>query len=125
MNIQDYIREVVSQIAKGVNDVIREQEQYNVIINPKMTIGDSVDIRFIPKNIDSYKNYGRPAQLLRLDMGIQTKEGNIIEVKGGVCLPWLNVGGGGTEDTTQSNMNRVCIAIPICLPNSPIDKEDK
>ena len=54
MNIQDYIREVVSQIAKGVNDVIREQEQYNVIINPKMTIGDSVDIRFIPKNIDSY-----------------------------------------------------------------------
>lgn len=124
MNIQDYIKEVVFQIADGVNDVIREQEQHNVIINPEMTIGSSNDVRFIPKNIESYKNYGRPAQLLRLDMGIQATEGNQLEVKGGIRLPLLNIGGGGIEGATQSNTNRVCIAIPICLPTSPIDKSN-
>lgn len=45
MNIKDYIKEVIFQITDGVNDVIKEQEQLNVIINPEMTIGSSVDIR--------------------------------------------------------------------------------
>lgn len=84
MNIQDYIKEIVSQIADGVNEVIKEQKKHNVIINPEMTIGSSVDVRFIPQNTASYKNYGRPTQLLRLEMGIETTEENRLEVKGGI-----------------------------------------
>lgn len=123
MNIQDYIKEVVFQIADGVNNVIREQEQHNVIINPEMTIGNSEDVRFIPKNTESYKNYGRPVQLLRLDMGIQATKEDQLEIGGGVRFSLLNIGGGAANRATQSNTNRVSIAIPICLPTSPIDKE--
>lgn len=123
MNIQDYIKEIVFQIADGVNEVIKEQKKHNVIINPEMTIGSSVDVRFIPKNTASYKNYGRPTQLLRLEMGIETTEENRLEVKGGIGFSVFKVGGGGTEGAMQSNTNRVSIAIPICLPTSSINEE--
>lgn len=124
MDIQSYIKEVVFQIADGINDIITEQKQHNVIINPAMTIGNSTEIRFIPVNRKSYKNYNRPVQLLRLDIGIQTTESNQLEVEGGINLSFIKGGGNGTESAVCSNTNRVGIAIPIPIsfPNSPIDE---
>ena len=122
MDIQSYIKEVVFQIADGINDIITEQKQHNVIINPAMTIGNSTEIRFIPVNRKSYKNYNRPVQLLRLDIGIQTTASNQLEVEGGINLSFIKGGGNGTESVVCSNTNRVGIAIPISFPNSPINE---
>lgn len=122
MDIQSYIKEVVFQIADGINDIITEQKQHNVIINPAMTIGNSTEIRFIPVNRKSYKNYNRPVQLLRLDIRIQTTEGNQLEVEGGINLSFIKGGGNGTESAVCCNTNRVGIAIPISFPNSPINE---
>ena len=122
MNVQEYIKEVIFQIADGVKDVIAEQEMHDVIINPTMTIGPSEKVRFIP-NEGRYDTFGRPAQLLNFEIGIQTTESNQIEINGGINLSVIKGNGNGTEYFNQSSINRICLAIPVCLPNSKIEQK--
>lgn len=121
MELEEYIKNVVFQIADGVSKVIDEQHTHNVIINPEMTIGNLSDVRFIPTNKHCYKQYERPVQLLQLEMGIETTEENKLEVKAGLQLPILNAGGNNSDNIMHSNVNRVKIAIPICLPITKIE----
>lgn len=125
MDIRNYIKEVVFQIADGVTDIINEQEKHNVIINPEITIGETIDFRYIPTNSQSYKTHGRPVQLLRLDMGIQTTETNQLEVKGNIGISLFSASGSGAEGATQSNTNKVSIALPVCLPTSSMNKSEQ
>ena len=120
MDIKKFIKETVFQIAQGCSDVIAEQEEYDVLLNPEMTIGSNSEIRFIPKNIDSYKNYKRPVQLLHLEMGVVVTEEDHLQIGG--KIPVISVNGTNNERNEYTNI--VKISIPICLPITNMSSDD-
>ena len=120
MEIKTFVKNVFLQIADGMQDVINEQKQHNIVVNPRMTIGSGDEVRFIPNNLESYKNYQRPVQLLRLEMNVNATSENALEVGGQGGFKWFGFGGKGKESASEGYSNKVSITIPISLPTTPI-----
>jgi hypothetical protein len=120
MELQAFVKKVILQIADGMQDVINEQDQHDIVVNPRMTIGSGGDVRFIPNNLESYKNYQRPVQILRLEMNVNTTSENSLEVGGKAGFKWFGFGGNGKESASEGYSSKVSIAIPISFPVTPI-----
>lgn len=120
MELQAFVKKVILQIADGMQDVINEQDQHDIVVNPRMTIGSGDDVRFIPNNLESYKNYQRPVQILRLEMNVNTTSENSLEVGGKAGFKWFGFGGHGKESASEGYSSKVSIAIPISFPVTPI-----
>ena len=120
MELQAFVKKVILQIADGMQDVINEQDQHDIVVNPRMTIGSGDEVRFIPNNLESYKNYQRPVQLLRLEMNVNTTSENSLEVGGKAGFKWFGFGGNGKESASEGYSSKVSIAIPISFPVTPI-----
>lgn len=125
MELEEYIKNVVFQIADGVSKVIKEQEKHNVIINPKMTIGHSAEVRFTPGKEEHYSKHERPVQMLHLEIGIEATEENKLKVNSGLDLQIVKFGGSDSNNIIQSSTNKVNIAIPVCLPISEIKNDNE
>ena len=111
---------MILQIADGMQDIINEQEQHNIVVNPRITIGSGDETRFIPNNLESYKNYQRPVQLLRLEMNVNATSENALEVGGEAGFKWFGFGGRGKESASEGYNSKVSITIPISLPTTPV-----
>lgn len=123
MELQTFVTKVILQIADGMHDVIKEQDQHDIVVNPRMTIGSGDEVRFIPNNLESYKNYQRPVQLLRLEMKVNTTSENSLEVGGQAGFKWFELGGKGKESASEGYSSKVSITIPISFPTTPITQD--
>jgi hypothetical protein len=120
MELQTFVKKVILQIADGMQDVINEQHQHDIVVNPRITIGSGDETRFIPTNLESYKNYQRPVQLLRLEMNVNATSENALEVGGEAGFKWFGFGGKGKESASEGYNSKVSITIPISLPTTPV-----
>lgn len=120
MELQAFVKKVILQIADGMQDVINEQDQHNIVVNPRMTIGSGNEVRFIPNNLESYKNYQRPVQILRLEMNVNTTSENSLEIGGKAGFKWFGFRGRGKESASEGYNSKVSITIPISLPTTPV-----
>lgn len=123
MELQAFVKKVILQIADGMQNVINEQDQHDIVVNPRMTIGSGDDVRFIPNNLESYKNYQRPVQILRLEMNVNTTSENSLEVGGQAGFKWFGLGGKGKESASEGYSSKVSITIPISFPTTPITQD--
>lgn len=123
MELQAFVKKVILQIADGMHDVIKEQDHHDIVVNPRMTIGSGDEVRFIPNNLESYKNYQRPVQLLRLEMNVNTTSENSLEVGGQAGFKWFGLGGKGKESASEGYSSKVSITIPISFPTTPITQD--
>lgn len=121
MELKEFIKDVIFQLADGLKEVREEQKQHDVVVNPDVVIGTMSCGRYIPNNIKSYKNMGQPVQYLQLDIQLEATKCSKVEVGGGIGVSFLKTKGDFVEDSSQKSGNRMSIAIPLCLPTSKIE----
>jgi hypothetical protein len=111
MKLNEFIKETLVQINKGVMDAQEETKGTGLLINPEgiMVSKEQIEINSHQKNI-------RQLQLVKMSIVITVDETN--EKKGGINVftSVFNMGGSLKDVDVSSVTNRIEFEIPISLP---------
>lgn len=118
MEIKEYIKNAIFQIADGLSEAIQEQESHKVIINPQYVLGTHVENLYMCSKPEQHPHMGRPVQILAFDMSVQTTEDSTTEINGETKICILSASGVAEERISNMAENRLKISIPICFPTS-------
>ncbi|MCI7338116.1 MAG: hypothetical protein ACI3ZV_06785 [Paludibacteraceae bacterium] len=117
MEIKEYIKNAIFEIADGLSEVIKDQTKHKIVVNPCCVLGTHENL-YVCAKPEQHPAIGRPVQILSFDMSVQTTEDNTTEIKGGSKIYILSASGGLEEHTSNMSENRLKFSIPICLPTS-------
>jgi hypothetical protein len=118
MDLQQFIRESLVQIAAGIEDASKELVNSSAVVNPR-----HVNV----SHNEAVKAYGwesdvadklRTVQLIQFDVAVTATEGK--ENKGGIGISIGNVGLGAArkEDVGSSALSRIQFSVPMVLPTA-------
>lgn len=113
-NLKDFISNTIEQISLGILEASKKCNQYGVIVNPNITIGEQGDF-CIPKQPE-HVNIQRRVQLIDMDIAVTVIESEEGKIEGKLGVSFIGVGGKSQEGKSTSNESRVKFSIPVCLP---------
>ena len=128
MNLETFISESLTQIARGVEKAASNLHDSNAIVNPR-------NVKPIPNDSSIYgglveDDSGRPSYLrlietIDFDVAVTVTEGK--ETKGGIGILVGSVGLGsqGKSDSGHSAVSRLKFRIPFVLPNPTETQSNK
>ena len=115
MNIQDFIRASIVQIANGVREANQELKENGAIVNPQNLVpnnGSSPHYGFISDT----KEIARMVESIEFDIAVTTTEST--EAGGGLSISvaavGMNLGGRGSDSNTS--ISRLKFRLPIAWP---------
>ena len=118
MELKDFIRETLVQIARGIEEADEDLKESKALINPKNV---SVDYSgkaqlygFLLKNRDDDKP--RVVQAIEFDVAVHAKEGSEASAKGGISVGSVGFGGKAGTSESKSSESRIKFKIPMILP---------
>ena len=114
MELKDFISNTIEQISLGILEASKKCNQYGVIVNPNITIGEQGDF-CIPKQPE-HVNIQRRVQLIDMDIAVTVIESEEGKIEGKLGVSFIGVGGKSQEGKSTSNESRVKFSIPVCLP---------
>lgn len=111
MELKDFIKETISQIAESVNE-LNELMPEKLMVNPETTMG----IGKIP-NVETHDGYYR--NVINVDFDLVLTEENEAGTHGkiGVFASVLSVGGATDEGTKNKAENRIRFSLPVVMPS--------
>lgn len=114
MQLDEYIKETLVQIAKGVKDATEEVERLGGKVNPARTNTeyqtDGFDIRSTDSKVRPEK------QTIKFDIALQVKETSGVDATAKAKLAVLSIGGGAKNLDESHTAHRVQFKIPVDLP---------
>ena len=124
MNLQDFIKETVVQIAESVVDIQKHFDDKNIdaIVNPR-EFQDVKDHKFAGR----YKptraggkdatNYYRMVDNIEFDVAVTVESDSKKEVGGKLKVFDMGIGAEGSEASKQANVSKVKFKIPLVMPH--------
>jgi len=120
MDLRNFIKETLVQIAQGVDDAREALADSKAIVNPRNVAGsgsggaDSKVYGYLVT--DNAKNYRQVVQSISFDVAVSVAQGT--ETKGGVGLVVgpVVLGSHGKSDASNTSMSRIQFRIPMVLP---------
>ncbi len=128
MNLQDFIKETITQIAESVVDIQKhfDDKGIDAIVNPRefqdVKEGDFAG-RFKPlgynKNTgDSYPNdFYRLVDAVEFDVAVTVESDSKKAVGGKLKVFDMGIGADGSEASKQANVSKVKFKIPLVMPH--------
>jgi hypothetical protein len=117
MDLRNFIKETLVQIAQGIDDASQALEGSTAIVNPRSVIGahgtnDAKVYGYVAKD----KNMRQAVQSINFDVAISVAKGT--ETKGGVGLMVgaVALGSQGKSDASNTSQSRIQFTIPMVLP---------
>ena len=112
MQLDEYVRETLVQLAKGVNDAINEVEALGGRVNP-------AEIEYKNEGGMKFTKTGkkRPAQQkVNFDIALQVKETSGVDTQAKAKLAVVSFGGGVKNLDESHSAHRIQFEIPVDLP---------
>jgi hypothetical protein len=121
MELKDFVKESLTQIAQGINESIEEVRESGGYVNP----ASRVDTKNTDSSHFSALGEGRNVFLVDFDIAVsvEEKEGTKAEAKLKVASI-LSLGAGGNSDHKSSATNRISFKVPLALPVDPISANE-
>lgn len=119
IELKDFISETIKQIAMGIETASKECADYDVIINPNITIGSSGDY-CIPREPE-HAHIQRRVQSLDMEISVVVSESKEKQGKAQIGISSIGAGINRSNNTQSVNENKVRFSIPICLPMTKLD----
>ena len=117
MDLKDFIKETLIQIAKGINEANESLSAINSQANPKdLTISERKHIYGL---IKSEKNKDRPVHLVEFDVAVHATKDS--ETKGGIgiVVATIALGTQGKSAASQASESRIKFSVPMMFPEPP------
>lgn len=119
MNLRDFIRETLSEIADGVAEADEKVAARGGAVNPRDVVANkSGEGPYGYYAEDKKGTYRRAVESIEFDVVVSAAEGK--ETKGGIAIHVgaIGVGSAGKSDQSSSSQSRIKFRIPMLLPNS-------
>jgi hypothetical protein len=117
MNLRNFIKETLIQIAQGIEDASHALDSTTAIVNPRNVTGttgavDSKVYGYIADDISPRQ----VVQRINFDVAISVAQGT--ETKGGIGLVVgaVALGSQGKSDSSNTSQSRIQFTIPMVLP---------
>ena len=121
MNLQQFIKETIVQIANGIQTAERELAETTAIVNPRYVAKTSLQGVYgfmISEKETTRENYRAAVQTVEFDVAVYATE--TTETKGGIGLMvgTLGLGGHGATEKGNRSESRIRFSIPVAFPFS-------
>ncbi|UTZ23041.1 hypothetical protein HB760_01520 [Vibrio campbellii] len=120
MQLDEYIKETLVQIAKGVKDASDEVETLGGKVNPARDHTEHqahASGQLSSKTIKKRPN----KQTIKFDIALQVKESSGVDASAKAKLAVLSIGGGAKSHDESHTAHRVQFEIPVDLPTKLIE----
>lgn len=111
MELKDFIKSAITQIAESVEELNLEFEDKKVVVNPTSANG----IRDIPMIVTHAKSYNITNIDFDLSVVAESNEGNSGKV--GVLASVIGIGISSSEAKTQHSESKLKFSLPVMLPS--------
>jgi len=115
MELKDFVRESLVQIAHGISEASEVLKDTSAHINPKN----------VYVNGDNLKNYGRlvndnsfnpVVELVEFDVAVHASEGTETNGKIGISIGSIGLGAGGKSQESNRSESRIKFKVPVTFP---------
>ncbi len=117
MNVQEFIKETLTQIANSANEVNRAFESIGAYVPSKCIKGNNVAIRTegtLPRNV----------VLVDFDIAVTVTQSKETSGGGGISVASILKAGVQKEGSTENQeVNRIKFSIPLVLPDDQKERE--
>ncbi len=129
MNLQDFIKETITQIAESVVDIQKhfDEKGIDAIVNPREFSDNkngSFSGRYEPmtRSIVQGKapyisNFNRIVDAIEFDVAVTVESDNKKAVGGKLKVFDMGIGAEGSEASKQANVSKVKFKIPLVMPH--------
>lgn len=122
MNLQEFITQALSQIARGISEADEALREAGAIVNPRHVVGAHADKDNVYGYLGSSNDKVRRAvHAVDFDVAVTAVEGK--ETKGGIGIVVGSIGLGsqGRSEESSTSVSRIKFRVPIALPNAKSD----
>lgn len=116
MELQEFIKETLTQITKGVKEAQEELKDTGVVINPSGVNSESKGYKYLQTGGYRY------VQDIEINVGLVATEKDGKKAGIGVFTGLLSGGVQANEDYSKQVVNNVKFSIPIALPTTETPK---
>ena len=116
MNLEDFISQSLTQIAKGIEKANTELSESDAIVSPK-------NVKDVQKNnISTFGNIKLKngewsvVQEIVFDVAVTASQGTESKAGAGISVGAITLGGVGKEDSQNTSVSRLKFSIPMLLP---------
>lgn len=135
MNLQDFIKETVVQIAESVVDIQKhfDEKGINAIVNPREFqdikdgnfAGRYKPLSYSEKTGKTYESdYFRMVDAVEFDVAVTVEADSKKEVGGKLKVFDIGIGAEGSEVSKQANVSKVKFKIPLVMPHGRENKAE-
>ena len=120
MNLEEFIAQSLSQIAKGIEKANEELENSQALVSPQ-------DVKDVTKQ-SAYGSIKVDDKWLKVheiqfDVGVTAVEGSEIGGNLGITVGGFSIGGNGKENQANTSVSRIKFSVPMLLPQTKFDKK--
>jgi hypothetical protein len=118
MQLEDFIKESLVQIANGVSAAAKELNSSGAIVNPRNVAAASKETFNVYGLIAESNTMRRAVHSIEFDVAVTATGGT--ETKGGigVIAGAIALGTQGKSQESNSSVSRLSFSIPMALPNA-------
>lgn len=107
MELQEFVKETLLQITKGVKEAQEEARSYGGVVNPRL-VQDATNAQI--------NGEYRPAQNVEFEVGLTESSEDKTKKGIGVLLGGLKGGIDGSDSRTTSSVTKIRFTVPLVLP---------
>ena len=112
MELKDFVKETLVQIAQGIKEAQGEYNELGGLVNPGQ-VKDAGNIPYI-----KYSNYGSQILASCVDFDVVISDAEVKETDGQAkaCLGVFSLGGSRTASGNHAELSKVHFSVPVILP---------
>jgi hypothetical protein len=126
MELQDFIKNTLVQIARGIESAAAELKGSKAMVNPRNVATAHVEDGNVYGYLNTQKKFYKVVQKIDFDVAVTAEKTK--ETKGGlgISVGSINVGTQGRSENAGSTISRIRFSVPMVLPmeDAPHDKQD-
>ena len=120
MELKDFVKESLCQIAEGILEASKALDQTNAIVNPENIIVNSEQSqaygRTRPSNGHVQPNDSRVVEKVDFDVAVSVQEGSTTNAGIKVAIMSVGLGAGGKSEASSGYESRIKFSIPMVFP---------
>ena len=118
LELRDFISTTIKQIAEGVNEAIKANDDCGMIVNPDITIGANGDYVIPTKGTFGFK---RRIQNVEMEISLILEESSNTEAGAKLIPAIFGVNINGNSFDSSNHQHKVKFSLPIALPATKVE----
>jgi hypothetical protein len=116
MNLQDFIKETLVQIARGIEGAAAELQGSKAIVNPR-NVQTRTDVDTdVYGFLDTHEKFYKAVQKVEFDVAVTASTGTATKGGIGIMVGTIGLGSQGKSESQDSSISRIKFLVPMVFP---------